>query len=156
MCYLDTLTRGEYMSQIYKGHCFCGVVHVEISGSPVAMSYCHCQSCRSWSGSPVHASTLWSSDSVEVTTGVQHIHTFHKSPQSISHRQYCAQCGGHLMISHPTLGIFDVCAATIPTLKFTPSLHVNYAETVLPMRDGLPKFRDFPREFGGSGELMVE
>ena len=31
-------------------------------------------------------------------------------------------------------------------------MHVNYAETVLPMRDGLTKLRDFPKEFGGSGE----
>jgi hypothetical protein len=47
-------------------------------------------------------------------------------------------------------------AATIPTLKFVPSLHVNYSASVLPMRDGLPKFRDFPKEFGGSGELAPE
>jgi hypothetical protein len=35
-------------------------------------------------------------------------------------------------------------------------LHVNYAETVLPIRDGLPKLKDFPAEFGGSGETMAE
>jgi hypothetical protein len=27
---------------------------------------------------------------------------------------------------------------------------------VLPMKDGLPKLRDFPKEFGGSGEAMPE
>jgi hypothetical protein len=36
--------------------------------------------------------------------------------------------------------------------EFKPSVHVNYAETVLSMRDGLPRFKDFPAEFGGSGE----
>jgi hypothetical protein len=35
-------------------------------------------------------------------------------------------------------------------------VHVNYSETVLPMRDGLTKLRDFPKEFGGSGEVMLE
>ena len=35
---------------------------------------------------------------------------------------------------------------------FVPGVHVNYAETVLPMRDGLPKLKDFPAEFGGSGK----
>jgi hypothetical protein len=34
--------------------------------------------------------------------------------------------------------------------------HINYAEPVLPMRDGLPKFKDVPAEFGGSGEQMAE
>jgi hypothetical protein len=52
--------------------------------------------------------------------------------------------------------LVDVFAATIPTLTFTPSVHVNYAETVLPMRDGLPKLKDFPAEFGGSGEVIEE
>ncbi len=30
------------------------------------------------------------------------------------------------------------------------------AETVLPMRDGLPKLKDFPAEFAGSGEMVPE
>ena len=34
--------------------------------------------------------------------------------------------------------------------------HINYAESVLPMRDGLPKFKAVPAEFGGSGEQMAE
>ena len=42
-------------------------------------------------------------------------------------------------------------ASTLPKLKFTPGVHINYAETVLPMRDGLPKLEDFPAEFGGVG-----
>jgi hypothetical protein len=35
-------------------------------------------------------------------------------------------------------------------------VHVNYASTVLPMRDGLPKLKDFPTELGGSGESIAE
>jgi len=41
-------------------------------------------------------------------------------------------------------------------LKFEPGVHVNYQETVLPMKDGLPKFKDFPAEFGGSGLMVSE
>jgi hypothetical protein len=73
-----------------------------------------------------------------------------------SQRQYCKKCGGHLMTSHPQLGLVDVFAATLPALKFSPGVHINYAETVLPMRDGLPKLKDFPAEFGGSGEQIAE
>lgn len=144
------------MAGTHRGECFCGAVQIEVSGDPDAMAYCHCNSCRSWSGSPVHASTMWKADSVRVVAGAEHIRTFHKTAQSISHRQYCSRCGGHLMISHPDFGMFDVFAATIPTLKFVPSVHVNYSETVLPMHDGLPKYRDFPAEFGGSGETIPE
>ena len=74
----------------------------------------------------------------------------------MSERQYCTKCGGHLMTVHPSLGMVDVFAATLPAVEFRPGLHINYAETVLPMRDGLPKLKDFPAEFGGSGEQIAE
>src|SRR5262245_55214225 len=74
-----------------------------------------------------------------------------------SHRHSASfPSGGHLMTNHPPLGLVDVFAATLPTLKFKPAVHVNYAETVLPIRDGLPKFKDFPAEFGGSGTQIAE
>ena len=60
------------------------------------------------------------------------------------------------MNSHPPLGLVDVYAATVPGLKFSPSVHVNYAETVLPMKDGLSKLKDFPAELGGSGVAVPE
>jgi hypothetical protein len=50
----------------------------------------------------------------------------------------------------------DVYAATIPSVDFVPGVHVNYSETVLRMKDGLPKLRDFPAELGGSGIAVPE
>ena len=138
----------------YGGACFCGAVKIEAAGEPQAMGYCHCRSCRSWSGGPVNAFTLWAPDAVKVTAGADNIATYQKT--ELSQRQYCAKCGGHLMTNHPTLGVVDVFAATLPTLDFKPGVHINYAETVLPMKDGLPKLRDFPADFGGSGEAMAE
>ena len=70
--------------------------------------------------------------------------------------QVPAALGAILMTNHPPLGLIDVFASTLPTLAFAPGVHVNYAETVLPMRDGLPKLKDFPAEFGGSGEAIAE
>ena len=137
----------------YQGACFCAV-RIEADGAPQAMGYCHCRSCRSWSGGPVNAFTLWRPQDVKVTAGAQHLATYKKT--DLSERQYCAKCGGHLMTNHPPLGMIDVFAATLPTLAFAPGVHVNYAETVLPIRDGLPKLKDFPKEFGGSGETVVE
>jgi hypothetical protein len=136
------------------GTCFCGAVEIEVSGSPEAMGYCHCRSCRSWSGGPVNAFSLWKPEAVRIVAGAENVATFQKS--KLSQRQYCAKCGGHLMTGHPPLGMIDVFAATLPKLDFQPAVHVNYAETVLPMRDGLPKLKDFPKEFGGSGEVLAE
>jgi hypothetical protein len=75
---------------------------------------------------------------------------------AVSERKYCKKCGGHLMTNHPSLALVDVFAATLLALKFSPGVHVNYSETVLPMKDGLPKFKDFPAAFGGSGEQIAE
>jgi hypothetical protein len=103
---------------------------------------------------PVNAFTLWKPGAVRITEGAEYVGMFQKTPAS--QRQYCQKCGGHLMTNHPLLGLVDVYAAILPTLKFNPSLHINYAETVLPMRDGLPKFKHVPAAFGGSGEQMAE
>lgn len=138
----------------YTGSCFCGAVTLEVAGEPEGMGYCHCSSCRSWSGGPVNAFSLWKPEAITVTSGAENIATFAKTP--LSERRYCAKCGGHLMANHPPLGLVDVFAATLPGLPFQPGVHINYAETVLPMKDGLPKLRDFPAEFGGSGEAIPE
>ncbi len=138
----------------YLGRCFCGAIELEVTGATVAMGYCHCASCRSWSAAPVNAFTLWKPKDVRVAKGGEHLATFEKT--KLSQRRYCAKCGGHLMTVHPPLGLVDVYTATIPSLPFRPGVHVNYAETVLPMRDGLPKLKDFPAELGGSGEAVAE
>ena len=59
-----------------NGECFCSAVKIEVSGEPVVMGYCHCRSCRSWSGGPVNAFTLWQPDAVRVMSGAEHIATF--------------------------------------------------------------------------------
>jgi hypothetical protein len=142
------------MSDKHNGSCFCGAVTIEVTGKPEAMGYCHCTSCRSWSAGPVNAFTLWKPQNVKVTKGAEFIGRFKKT--EASDRQFCKKCGGHLMTEHPTFGLTDVYAATIPTLAFAPGVHVNYGETVLPIKDGLPKLKDFPAELGGSGVVLPE
>jgi hypothetical protein len=136
------------------GRCFCGAVEIEAAGAPEAMGYCHCSSCRSWSAGPVNAFTLWKEDAVKVTKGAEHLATFAKT--DFSQRKFCKVCGGHVMSGHKPAGLIDVYAATIPTLKFEPAIHVNYGETVLRIKDGLPKLKDFPAEMGGSGEMLPD
>lgn len=138
----------------YRGRCFCGAVELKVSGKPAAMGYCHCSSCREWSAGPVNAFSLWPPQAVSVMRGAEHIGAYQKSERSV--RKWCKQCGGHLFTEHPTWGVTDVYAAVIPRLAFKPMLHVNYAETVLAMHDGLPKQQDLPAEMGGSGVLAAE
>jgi len=138
----------------YKGACFCGSVEITVSGEPAGMGYCHCESCRSWSAGPVNAFTLWKPGAVQVTRGAANIASFNKTPHS--HRKWCSTCGGHLFTEHPGMGLTDVYAATIPDFPFQPGVHVNYQETHLRIKDGLPKMKDMPAEMGGSGVALAE
>jgi len=142
------------MSKSYKGSCFCNAVELTVTGEPEAAGFCHCASCRSWSASPVNAFSLWKPDAVKITKGQEYIGEYHKTERS--YRKFCKACGGHLFTDHPHWGLIDVYAATIPTYRHQPQVHVNYAETVLPMKDGLPKMKDLPKEMGGSGETLPE
>ena len=54
------------------------------------------------------------------------------------------------------MGLTDVYAAILPKLKFQPGLRVHYQETVLQLKDGLPKQKDVPKELGGSGVTLAE
>ena len=138
----------------YSGSCFCGGVQFTASGEPVAMGYCHCDSCRRWSAGPVNAFTLWKPDAVRVTRGAENIGTYSKTPQSS--RKWCKLCGGHIFTEHPGMGLTDVYAAVIPDLPFKPGVHVHYQESVLPIKDGVPKQKDVPKEMGGSGNIVAE
>ena len=139
---------------LYKGSCFCGAVEFTVSGEPAGMGYCHCDSCRHWSAGPVNAFTLWSPEAVKITQGADNIGTYNKTPQSS--RKWCKTCGGHLLTEHPEMGLTDVYAAVLPQLPFQPGVHVNYQESVLHVRDGLPKMKDMPEEMGGSGDTLAE
>jgi hypothetical protein len=140
--------------ETYAGRCTCGAVQFNVTGEPAAMGYCHCESCRSWSAAPVNAFTLWKPEAVKVTRGAEHIRSYSKTPKS--HRKSCDVCGGHLYTDHPGWGVVDVYAASIPEFPYRAALHVNYQETKLPIKDGLPKMKDMPKEMGGSGVVLPE
>jgi hypothetical protein len=142
------------LTETFTGKCFCGAVQIEVTGAPEEMGYCHCQSCRSYSGERVSTFILYKAENIRVTRGGEFLGRFMKTP--MSERQFCQRCGGHLMTHHPGLGLTDVRPAVIPAIAFKPALHLNYAETVWPMRDGLPKLRDFPAQVGGSGVALPE
>ena len=142
------------MSSPYRGTCFCKSVEVEATGDPAVMAFCHCESCRTWLSAPIHGATLWPAANVRVTKGADQIGTFKKT--EASHRQFCKLCGGRVMVGHPAIGMIDVGSVVLPTLSFKPTMHVHYGEKVLAMRDGLPKFKDMPKEFGGSGEKLPD
>lgn len=142
------------MSDVYTGKCFCGAVTLEVSGAPAVMGYCHCGDCAAWAAAPVTAFGMWPADNVRIASGGNDIGSFAKTEKA--HRKFCKRCGGHLITALPVFDLVEVYPSVVPGLIYEPTVHVNYASMTLPIKDGLPKFKDLPADFGGSGELLSE
>src|SRR5262245_56743801 len=70
---------GGSMADAHTGACFCGAVEIEVTGPPIEMGYCHCKSCRSYSGAPVSAYSLWKSENIRVIKGMEFLGRFKKT-----------------------------------------------------------------------------
>lgn len=67
------------------------------------------------------------------------------------------RCGGQVFADHSkTMGLVDVYASILDGYPFSPKIHANYESTALRIKDGLPKFKDFPEAFGGLGLMLEE
>ena len=146
-------TRGYFMDS-HSGSCFCGAVKFAVTGKPELMCLCHCESCRHWSAAPVTAATLWKPEALKFSAGAEKIGSFRRTPNT--YRKWCVECGGHLYTELALYGLVDVFDALIPQFAFKPAFHINYGEAVLPIKDGLSKFKDLPKEIGGSGDILPE
>lgn len=146
--------RNNGVTHTFTGACFCGSVQIELTGAPVEMGYCHCRSCRSYSGERVNSFVLYQAEHVRVSEGSDYIGRFMKT--EMSERQFCRKCGGHLMTYHPQLGLTNVRPEVVPDIAFEPSVHLNYAERIVRMQDGLSKLKDFPAYTGGSGVTLPD
>ncbi len=142
------------MGNTYKGSCFCGAVEFEVAGAPAVMAYCHCGDCAAWAAAPVNSFGLWPPDSVRITKGEDNIGTFNKTENA--YRKFCKTCGGHIISELPGLNFVEVYPNVVPGLVHEPTLHVHYASKTVSINDGLPKFKDLPAEFGGSGETLPD
>jgi len=139
----------------YHATCACGAVRLEAEGEPVLQCYCHCTLCRGMTGAPVNAVALWPRDAVQFATGEDRLTRFQR-PGTPSIRLGCRACGGLVGSDLPHAALFDIFAGLVRDLDFAPTLHLNYGNAVLRIRDGLPKFRDMPEHAGGSGALLAE
>ena len=60
------------------------------------------------------------------------------------------------MTNHPYLGLVDVLRRDLANTQILARSARELCRDRAPDRDGLPKFKDFPAEFGGSGETIPE
>ena len=141
------------MDKVFHGSCYCGKTQVEVTGAPLMALYCHCRSCRKWHSAPLAAGAAWLSGKVQITGDLV---TSSHEPES--QRVSCASCGGCVANRKPGPGRVFVYLMTLAGsgLAVEPDFHIFYAERVMDVNDGLPKYADGPEAFGYSGEMVGE
>ncbi len=145
------------MEDFNAGGCMCGAVRYQVSGKPVWVGYCHCQSCRRHSGAPVVTFAAFSASQVVFTKGQRRV--YNSSPGV--GRAFCGACGtpltweGQSKISERG-HIFEFHISTLDEPEtFVPTNHVFYPEKLswFDVADKLPRYigLDFNSEISRHG-----
>lgn len=122
----------------HRGQCYCGFVRLRAC-APQTVSFCHCASCRRWTGAPVAAFAAFSPDDLKFTPSLGD--AFSTVPGV--DRWVCPKCGSALAATfdylpdqvYVPLGLFDDIDA------FPPKSHSHYDEKAnwLHIEDDLPR-----------------
>lgn len=123
-------------------------MELRLSGPPISITYCHCESCRRATGGPV--TVVVGYEVVQVAYPKEEPRHFASSPGI--DRPFCAKCGTRIGYTDARLGAriyFHVGVLDQPE-RFVPSCHALEAERLpwLHIDDQLPRFAGFsvPRD----------
>ena len=139
------------------GGCMCGAVRYAVSGEPIWVGHCHCESCRAHTGAPVVTFVCFNEDQVAFTKGERRIYT---SSPGVG-RAFCGQCGTPLtwegksnLAERGMIIEFHISTLDDPN-AFKPTNHVFYAERIawFDVADDLPRYHglDFSSEIHRRG-----
>ena len=164
----------------FHGQCCCGAIQLEMnfcdeSSSPLFCCLCHCLNCRKATSSAAGlliglrdaeniADHVPSGPAFKVTDGTGKLKQYHMTPKF--RKAFCGECGTTvyqgplnypMVVTYPTLFEFAGRFPNLPTFLH-PTCSYNFENCILPQlfskEDGVPRFKDFPKEFGGSGDIM--
>eukprot|EP00803_Ostreobium_quekettii_P005165 evm.model.scf_217.10 EVM.evm.TU.scf_217.10 scf_217:94369-94860(-) len=150
----------------WVGHCLCGGVELSIKKScaPAIQTYCHCEDCTRYHSNSVVPYVMFpytgpGDPNVVVTKGRDLLTKFNYTPRV--DRKFCSRCGSpvvNYVVEGPNLcGTFPRVMCDMP---FEPTMHLYCGEALGTdkalggVKDGLPRYKDLPSEYGGSGLLL--
>lgn len=125
-----------------EASCFCGAVKLRVAASPppLAVSICHCSTCRKLTGSPMLANLMLPAKALDVPDDAALVS---QATSKYVTRHRCAACYS------PTFARLGKDKVVVPLALFdaphpetwVPQQHIYYDQRVLDVNDGLPKFR---------------
>ena len=126
-----------------EGSCLCGAVRFEVTEPFVAMSFCHCASCKRISGGVGTASGRARTGAIRLVQGQDVVRSY--QPEEGTAKTFCSVCGSNLFGGGwPESEYSSVRLSAIDTpLAQRPEAHV-YVRSVAPWEtlpdDGLERY----------------
>lgn len=128
----------------YQGGCHCGAVRFKLSGPPMQSVYCHCSNCRRSTGAAFIMVGFWHPDAVQLAGGVS---LLERATSSHLTRCRCPECGAPIYnrVRSERITANNVFLPLLDALDADarPTHHIYYADRVVDVEDGLPKFDRF-------------
>ncbi|MDP9138295.1 MAG: GFA family protein [Pseudomonadota bacterium] len=131
---------------VHYGHCLCGAVRFEAEGQPKWIAFCHCESCRRHTASPVAVFVGFDERNFRFTADLPQVFESSKDVR----RSFCRACGSPLTYQsarypdevHVYAGVMD------DPSRYQPTAHVHFAEH-LPWFDTVDGHRRHDRNSTG-------
>ncbi|KAI0050462.1 hypothetical protein FA95DRAFT_1536246 [Auriscalpium vulgare] len=154
-------SEGDKFTPKYVSECWCGNVKFEVHGDPLDAKHCHCKQCQGLHGAPFQWAVIFPKTSVRLVRNENNsLHFFstekRKSEHHVPVKVSCDTCrsplfdeGRQTVLAYPSS--FHFPQGKVPT-DFQPTCHIFYAERVLEVPDGIPKWEGHK----GASRLMQE
>ncbi len=132
-----------------KVSCPCTAVTLDLGGDPIVQVYCHCDDCQRAHSAAYVPRAVYLCAAVTIASGAT-LSWCNKTRTMV----ICAACGSHLYGEQDGVPFRGVNAGLFPVGSFKPEAHYHCRYAVAPVQDSLPHYRDYPAQFGGSGDLV--
>jgi hypothetical protein len=130
-----------------EGGCYCGEVRYVAEGEPMLKAQCHCRECQYISGGAPQMFLLMPSDGFRYAKGTPRQFARGDLEAAVT-REFCAQCGTHLVTLRPGLRAVILKAGTLddPSLFGSPQMAIFTVDKQAfhQIPDGVPSFERLP------------
>jgi len=134
------------MTMHLEGGCYCGKVRYALDGDPMMSGQCHCRECQYISGGSPNVFVAFPVSGVTYTKGAPKAFMREDLEGAVT-REFCADCGSHLMARPKTLPAAIVKVGTLDNpAVVTPAIAMQMADAQ-PFHarpEGIPVFERFP------------
>eukprot|EP01119_Soliformovum_irregulare_P005862 TRINITY_DN17603_c0_g1_i1.p1 TRINITY_DN17603_c0_g1~~TRINITY_DN17603_c0_g1_i1.p1 ORF type:complete len:149 (+),score=6.47 TRINITY_DN17603_c0_g1_i1:62-508(+) len=143
----------------YTGTCACGrvTIHVDKDCIPPLSVWCHCNDCTRHNMAPVVGAMGFAATDLNTkirVEGKEHLKQYQTTERITRH--FCSNCGSPCYMDLHAAKMTAIYSRFLDSFPFKPTSHFHYSSKRISIKDGLPKWKDGPSEYGGSGIALEE